>query len=186
MRNNKIQRSQHPPLAAGLTLVELLVTLAIAAVVASYAIPGLQVIVANNRQTSTINRFVMSVLLARSVAITHRVEAIVCPSFDGLTCHHENDWSLGWIVVKQTGESPGSTDPADYQLVHVERDTSNVSLNVNRSRFHFRPPNKRATNGTAVFCIPYASHPKAVIVSYNGRPRTSRWRANGLALECSD
>ncbi len=169
---------------SGLTLVELLLTLMIATVLASYAISGLQTTVANGRQTSTINRFVLSVLLARSLAITHRVEAIICPSTDGLTCHAENDWTGGWIVIKRTGGAGNTLDPANFEVIKVEQGTARVSMRVNRERFHFRPWNKRATNGTAIFCTPGSSMHKAVIVSYNGRPRTSRWRPDGGSLEC--
>ena len=167
----------------GLSLIELLVSLAIAATVTAYAVPGLQVVVANNQQTGVINRFVASVLLARSIAITQHTEAIICPSLDGETCHNENDWSQGWIVI-QIATVVGDTINDTGSVIRVEQEIADVSLKVNRTLFRFRPRGRRATNGTAIMCQPRATRPKAVIVSYSGRPRTSGVLANGDDITC--
>ena len=170
--------------AKGITLVELLVAVAVSSIVAAFAIPNLQLLVANNRQTSVINRFVTSVLLARSIAITRNIPATICPSIDGERCHDNNDWSHGWIVVQGDVSGDDPLTNGMTKIVHVEQGTSTVQMNANRALFTFRPRGGRATNGTVLFCIPDASMPKAVIVSYNGRPRTSRVLPNGGDIEC--
>ncbi|MFK8032123.1 MAG: GspH/FimT family pseudopilin [Gammaproteobacteria bacterium] len=168
----------------GFTIVELLVTLAVVAVTTAYAVPGLQTLVANNRQTSVVNRFVASALLARSIAITHNVQAIVCPSSNGLTCLDVNDWSYGWIVVRSDVATDTPATSSHHSLIHSEMGTNKVVVMANRALFRYRPMGKRATNGTVLFCTLGASAPRAVIVSYNGRPRTSAVLPNGNEIVC--
>ncbi len=171
------------PTSGGISLTEVLVSLAAAAILAAYALPGLQVTMANSEQTAVINRFVASVLLARSIAITKGTHAVICPSIDGLTCREDNRWHEGWIVLESdSSHLPPSTGNAN--VIRTERLRGRAALSVNRNLFQFRPRGRRATNGTFIVCHSRASRPKAVIVSYNGRPRTSLVMANGDDIPC--
>ncbi|MEM7083579.1 MAG: GspH/FimT family pseudopilin [Pseudomonadota bacterium] len=167
----------------GLTLLELLVTLAVGTLLLTYALPSWSTVLANGRQSAAVNRFVTSVLLARSIAITQRTHAIVCPKADGPYCDLDGDWSRGWLVMRSPDQHEAPLDSPQLEVVQTMNEVSLVPQS-NRRAFRFRPNNKRATNGTVVFCARDAATPKAVIVSYNGRPRTATRQADGSVIEC--
>ncbi len=64
----------------GFTLVELMVTIAVLAILASIAVPGFQSIIQNNRATTMANELTTAVNLARSEAVKRGVEVSVCPT----------------------------------------------------------------------------------------------------------
>lgn len=87
---------------SGFTLIELIVTLAVAAIVLSVGVPSFRGVIMDNRLVSQSNQFVTSVKMARSAAVRFQRPATVCSSanFDAAvpTCSADNDWSDGWIV----------------------------------------------------------------------------------------
>ncbi len=93
--------------AAGFTLVELLVTLVVVAVLAVVGLPALQSLVARNRLTADANRLLSALYLARSAAVERGRPVQVCASADGLHCGA--GWDRGWIVAEaDTGGAAGA------------------------------------------------------------------------------
>ena len=86
-------RHAAPP---GFTLVELMVTIAIVAILTAIALPSFSTSIRNSRLASTTNEFIAAVNLARSEAVKSNRTAQVCASADGATCG--TNWSQGWIV----------------------------------------------------------------------------------------
>lgn len=86
----------------GFTLLELMVTIAIAAIVLSVGVPSFRGVIMDNRLVSQANQIVTSIKIARSAAVRFQRNATVCASsnFDATTpsCSASNDWSNGWIV----------------------------------------------------------------------------------------
>ena len=86
----------------GFTLLELMVTVAILAIVLSAGVPSYRGLVMDNRMASQANLFATSIKLARSNAVKYQRNATVCSSsnFDAAvpTCSSNADWSNGWIV----------------------------------------------------------------------------------------
>lgn len=86
----------------GFTLVELMTTLMIVAILTTVAVPGFNTTIKNNRQVAHANLLVSSVGLARSEAVKHGRTATVCVSTDQAsvppTCTGETNWELGWMV----------------------------------------------------------------------------------------
>ena len=87
---------------SGFTLLELIVTLAVAAIVLSVGVPSFRGVIMDNRLVSQSNQFITSVKMARSAAVRYQRPATVCSSanFDAAvpTCSADNDWSDGWFV----------------------------------------------------------------------------------------
>ena len=87
---------------SGFTLLELMVTLAILAIVLSVGVPSYRGMIMDNRMASQANLFATSIKLARSNAVKYQRNATVCSSsnFDAAvpTCSSNADWSNGWIV----------------------------------------------------------------------------------------
>lgn len=86
----------------GFTLVELLVTIAVAAVILAIGVPSFRGTIASNRLTSLTNDLVGTLAQARSEAIRRGVRITVCMSTNGTACATVGDWSAGWIVFVDT------------------------------------------------------------------------------------
>ncbi len=86
----------------GFSLVELMVTLSIAAIVLSFAAPSFSTTIQNNRLTTETNNLISSLTLARSEAIKRRTNITMCSSNDQATCTN-TAWQYGWIVVDAAG-----------------------------------------------------------------------------------
>lgn len=83
----------------GFTLIELMVTITVAAVLATVAVPAFRSFMQNDRLLTEANQLVMSLDYARSEAIKQDTSITVCASSNGTSCSGSANWSAGWIVV---------------------------------------------------------------------------------------
>lgn len=84
--------------ARGFTLMELLIAVAIAALLFAIGVPTFRNVATGSQLTSTANNLLASIQLARSEAIKRNVAVAVCPSSNGDDCDLGGDWEIGWIV----------------------------------------------------------------------------------------
>lgn len=81
----------------GFTLVELMVTVAVVAILAAIAFPSFEATMRSNRVATTTNELIASFALARSEALRSPGGAHVCTSNNGTACTG-TAWDQGWIV----------------------------------------------------------------------------------------
>lgn len=89
--------------AKGFTLIELMITLLVAAVVLGVGVPNFQEFIANNRMASATNDLVSTLHLARGEAVKRRANVTLCPSADWdnfavPSCNPGGRLADGWIV----------------------------------------------------------------------------------------
>lgn len=100
----------------GFTLLELMVTIAVAAILTAVAAPGLRALLQANRAASQANEFLSALSLARSEAITRGLPASICPTTDEASCADDADWSTGWLVFVDAQPAVGQLDAGDTLL----------------------------------------------------------------------
>jgi type IV fimbrial biogenesis protein FimT len=171
----------------GFTLYELLITLVLVALLSSLAIPSLSGTIARQRQTVEIDALFHAIHRARKESILRRKVVSLCPSLDGLECSRSRDWSNGWLMFENRDhDSPPRVDK-DESVLLGHSVGKGVRISANRKGFTLRATFLRATNGTFVFCDPEDRiPPKALVVSYTGRPRVARHTIKGDFYSCAD
>jgi type IV fimbrial biogenesis protein FimT len=174
---------------AGLTLIELMVTLAVMAIVLTIGIPGLQSHIKDNRQITQINGLVSGLNLARSEATKSNSAVALCASSDGLTCTG-GFYDNGWIVFSNTdNDNPPAVDSGELVLRSSEgpvadgtslRATGSIAGGIN-----FTSSGRPATFGDITYCDDRgAAYARSVTVNLVGIIRASDKHADGSELTC--
>ncbi len=105
----------------GFTVIELLVTMALAGILLMVAVPGFQSMIQNSRLTTQAGEFMSALYLARSEAIKRGVRVTLCKSSNieskSMSCTKDGDWSQGWIVfVENSGSENAALDSGETVL----------------------------------------------------------------------
>ena len=98
--------------ASGLTLIELLVTVAVVSIMLAVGVPAYQRMTEDNRRVAIINSLAGALNLARSEAVKQARAVTVCASNDGNICSGNPDWSSGWIAFLDQNRD-GNPDDAN-------------------------------------------------------------------------
>lgn len=171
----------------GYSLYELLVTLAVASTVLALGLPSFSKTIARQRQSVEILALFHAVHLARKESIVRKKVVSLCPSADGKQCRPGRDWSSGWLMFENSDrDEPPMVDPGEPVLSR-HRVSERVTIIANRRGFTLRSTVRRATNGTLIVCDRRDRiRPKALVVSYTGRPRVTPERRSGKPYSCAD
>ena len=162
----------------GFTLVELLTTLVIVAVLTMTAVPSFKHIYHANKSTAVINQVVGVTRLARNTAVTEKITTTLCPSTDGATCSGE--WKDGAILF--TDNNTNSQIDGNDHIVRFYQpfiDSGSLSWRSLRNKIQFLSTGlPRGTIGSFVYCpsnqdLQYA---KSMILSFQGRIRSGQDR----------
>ncbi len=83
----------------GFTLIEAVVTVAVAGILLSIAIPSFSKMIERNRISSATNEFMSAMMLARSEAVTRTIPTSICASDTGTSCNGAlNNYAKGWVI----------------------------------------------------------------------------------------
>jgi type IV fimbrial biogenesis protein FimT len=89
---------------SGYTIFELVMTMAIVAILASIAVPGFRYVTNSNRIAGEVNGLLGDIQFARSQAVKEGLPVTICTSSDSANCT-STDWALGWIVFLDTNSN---------------------------------------------------------------------------------
>ena len=146
----------------GMTLVELMFTVFIMAVLAMLAVPSFRDASLGSRLASTANSLHGSIQVARSEAIKANAPITLCASADGATCAVAGDWDQGWIVLDGAGAVLHS-EPAQRNSFKVVETGGQLSLT-------FQPIGIGATAAAFTVCRedPVGNQEREVTVTATG------------------
>jgi type IV fimbrial biogenesis protein FimT len=148
----------------GFTIIELMVSLSIAAILLTMAVPAFNSSQLSTQLRSAANNLVASAYFARSEAIKRNAVVRLCVSADGATCSTGN-WRQGWIVT------------AGAEVLHREMPLSNNYRVVAASdNFDFQPTGVDTTPGSFLICrsSPAAEQERVVTIDAVGRAWVQR------------
>ena len=168
------------------SLYELIMTLAIFAIVMTLGLPSFGNIVAAHRLRVEVDGLFHAIHLARKESVVRRRVVTICPTLDGELCNPSMDWSTGWIMFVNHDRSTSQTRDQGEPVLWQSRPNSGVLITANRRSFSLRSTELRATNGTVVFCDPAGRTPaRGLIISYTGRPRVALKDRRGRPYQCA-
>ncbi len=163
----------------GFSLVELLVTMALVAIIMFAAAPPMADMMKNNRLVGHTTTFVRSLNVARSEAVNRATNVVLCPSTDGTGCDVVG-WESGWIIYVD-GDSDGAYGGApDDTIIHVEAALSGTTTITARAattyatNIIYTPRGFTTSAGELIVCDDRddLAFSKAIAVSGTGRPQS--------------
>jgi type IV fimbrial biogenesis protein FimT len=152
--------------------VELMITVAIVAILAALAFPSFQGTIRANRVATTTNEFTAFVSYARSEAMRNSRGSVLCASDDGASCG--GAWSDGWLLFS---DRDGSGDQsAGDQILRVSDAREGVDLTGAPASLRF-DPRGRLVGGLQQMQLKPQSHAepvKCVTVRASGQASVSQ------------
>ncbi len=167
----------------GFTLVELMVTIAIAAILITIGAPSLNGLYQSTRADTSIKQIHQALHFARNQAVTLGQNITVCPK-NGDQCNNgENNWKDGLIVFIDNNRDDVSDSPQSI-LLHLSAFHEGDIVRFNRATsIRFQPDGKATPNGTLTYCPDDADNAssKAIKINVSGRIRFSQEKS----ISCS-
>ena len=127
----KVTRMRHSSRRVrGFTLVELVVTILILAILSAMAMPSFRNFMRRNTVTSQSNALLADIQYARNKAISERTVTGLCPSSAGTSCSASNALENGWAVYRENTPGAAATLSADDDLLHMSQSKNGVSIRL--------------------------------------------------------
>ena len=183
----------------GFTLIELMVTLSVLAILLAIAVPNYITFIQNARLTGQANDLVTALNYARSEAIKRGVRTTVCSlGATNSSCAGSNTWDTGWLVfvdctnvgVRDTGNCPdwdanGAPDDEPVLVVRPPLENGNTLRTVNLPDVTYQNSGFSGNMGTFRLCdIRGVASGRAIVVNPQGRVRTGALINEVPALTC--
>ena len=164
----------------GLTLVELMITISVLAIVLSVAVPPLNTFLARSELTSTSNKFVGNIHYIRSEAIVRNTTTALCPSSNGSLCN-TNDWSLGWIAYEDKNQDGKLASDGTEEIFSISNSLNdNFSIKATSgliSSIQYKSDGTlKNDRGSIIICnigSPQKSNTRVIEISSGGRVNIS-------------
>jgi type IV fimbrial biogenesis protein FimT len=175
-RNPAMSKNNRPPrpgfrASSGFTLLELLITLSIAAVLLAAAAPSFTNMVAKQNVDSTSDTLMRALYLARTESIKRGSRVVTCLSDSVANCTPTNPESV--LIFSDSDKTGSPTDASDL-IKTIQLDTASTKVTYNRPFLAYNAMGLASgTNGTFTVCGG-SGKGALVIVSSLGRARKGR------------
>jgi type IV fimbrial biogenesis protein FimT len=169
-----------PALSLGFTLVELMITVSILAILAAAAIPSFQGMLRTSHLVSLTNELAGALNLARSEAIKRGKRVTVCqsaaPQVTNPDCSISppSTWETGWLIFVDES-TVGTFDGSDIRLKVGQLATSNAVITPTTGfadYISYLPNGASNTIGNIAICIENVQ--RSLVISRTGRIRIEK------------
>ena len=171
-------RTLSSPSPAGFTLIELMITAAIVAILVAAAVPAMGEFLERNRSNAVIRELRTLVALARENAVHHGCHTVACPSDDAASCSANQQAPL--IVFSDCNRNR-TIDDSDrlYRVMRPLPQGSRLRWSFSAGRRYIQMTPRGHTNstfGTLTYCPASGEekHARLLIISRTGRARYGR------------
>jgi len=164
----------------GMTLVELLISMAILAVTLGIAVPSFANLIRDTRLTTVINEMHGALFYTRSESIKRGRRVTICTSADNESCVAGVGWHSGWIVFDDRNAN-GVRDPDETILRVGMPQAAGITVTGNGPVSNYvsyipsgttRRVSGALQMGTITACS--GQRVRQIVISATGRPRVVR------------
>lgn len=161
----------------GFSLIELLVTITIASVIAGLAAPSFSKMMNANRIQTTASALQGDMMFARAEAAKRGTSVSLCPSTDQQTCTTSTSWQSGWIVFSDptaSGTLPAGASPLKVRQPMPGGNTLVAGLPASQNAVTFNREGYTTNLGSAQVAFTfhtsdnYANSTRCVLVNFGG------------------
>lgn len=165
----------------GFTLLELIVTLAVAAVLVSLTAPSVGQFIGRAQRDRDVNELRAEIILARTEAIRRSSNVGICASSNLTSCG--DDWSKGWIVYIDSNRDGSFTSGEEVIRRHTPA-PSGLSVSASVTDVTFVARGSTADTGGIRFTSAQADTTDRLIrIDTVGQPRVCKPQAEGMICQ---
>ncbi|MCH7314724.1 GspH/FimT family pseudopilin [Acinetobacter sp. ANC 3882] len=164
--------------ASGFTLIELIITIGILAILCTLAIPHFHEMMISNEVNHLKKNLTIHIQKAKTDAQLYHKNVMLCPSSDFENCH--KDWNKGFIGFIDTNRN--------HRRDHGETLLFSLPLNIKYGNLNYRAFGSTpyaiifqagnglplASNGSFIYCSESPSHHIKISLSKMGNTRTEK------------
>jgi type IV fimbrial biogenesis protein FimT len=174
----------------GFTVIDLLVTMAALAIVILVAVPSSKAAIHKHQITEAAGNLLSGLAEARTESIARSSTVTICPSSNGFTCRHDDNWDLGWLVYTD-GNADGQVQEFE-KLLAFEAPADKIRIRARgavASRASFTAagltPTDQADSGIFLVCLS-GSDVEPLVVDVGADGLTTLRPARGQTCESED
>ncbi|HED35647.1 MAG TPA: type II secretion system protein GspH [Gammaproteobacteria bacterium] len=130
-----------PSRMAGFTLMELMIVLAMAGIIAAIGIPSFSSMITTNQLADITNELTLALKRARAEAIASGRDVIVCSSINSSGCSQAaGNWSKGWVVMVDRNQNGSFLESEPNELFWVKTIDADTSTKIKITPGPFTTP----------------------------------------------
>ena len=165
---------------SGFTLIELVTAMAVLSILVTLAVPSFRSLTLNGRRAAAVNELVVSLMHARSVAITQRRPVVVCRTANSGAetpeCNTGTGWESGWVSFVDA-DADNSYDSGEEILRRHEALPGGISAHGNgdaSTHISFNSTGIAGANSKISYCDSrgWGDDSRILSVSMGGRVQT--------------
>ena len=163
----------------GFTIVELIITLAIAALLLTQAVPSFNTMIQGSKLSTDTNDLVADINNGRSEAISRGVPVIICRSDDPrlatAVCDGAGAWTTGWLLFADDNRDGAFTAASDTLIRIGQPASSTITIISNGfSQLQYNADGTTSSAGLSIFAVcddRGEDFGRRIQVNTTGRPR---------------
>lgn len=159
----------------GFTLIELMITISIFAILLSIAIPSFTNTIRANQIVAQTNTLVTSLALARSEATKRALQVSVCGA-SGQTCAGTSNWADGWLVFADIDRDGAFTSGTDQLIQQISDMPSGMVITSSVAAIMYQSTGESSASATVTIYKPGcgAKQQRQLTISLSGQAQLAK------------